>query len=234
MTRINVNDGFNAELAAGAAFDDILEMPTIQCVDMTQLPKIVGLVPFSKRSRIKDKSKYGLCFYENDDNFTGLVKEPSKYVDDLKHFAFVVSPDNSLYRDMPLVCQLANIYRSRLIGSYLQRSGVGVITNIRWGDERTYTDMLFATPPAFMGAPHNNIVAVGSYGCVRSKDDKFHFKNGLDSLIHYLHPKAIVIYGSVPNDIFTDKILRKANFINFTDWTTHAHATANKEFRHGK
>lgn len=233
MVRITVDDGFNAELATGATFDGVLEIPIIQRIDVTQLPKIAGLVSFSKRNRVVDKSKYGLCFYENDNNFADFVKAPFKYVNDFKRFAFVISPDNSLYRDMPLVCQLANIYRNRLIGSYLQRNGIKVVTNIRWGDERTYTDMLFATPPAFMGAPHDNIVAVGSYGCVKSKGDKLHFKNGLASLVHYLRPKAIVIYGSTPKDVFTNKIFQKANIINFTDWTTHAHATVNEGLYHG-
>lgn len=44
----------------------------------------------------------------------------------------------ALYRDMPLVMQLWNIYRSRAIGSWLQENEIKVIVNMRWGDERTY------------------------------------------------------------------------------------------------
>jgi len=60
-----------------------------------------------------------------------------------------------LVRNMPLVMQLWNIYRSRAIGCWLQRNDVKVIVNIRWGDCRTYRCCCD-------GVSQNSTIAVGT------------------------------------------------------------------------
>lgn len=65
----------------------------------------------------------------------------------------ISTPDCSLYRDMPLWKQIANIGVSRSVGYYLQEQGKYVIPNVRWGDERTYNRQLFDFAPAFAGIP---------------------------------------------------------------------------------
>lgn len=71
-------------------------------------------------------------------------------------FRGVISPDFSLYRDMPLVMQQWNIYRNRAIGSWLQMNGVNVIPNVRFGDKRTY-DICCE------GIDSGSIIAIGSH-----------------------------------------------------------------------
>lgn len=43
------------------------------------------------------------------------------------------------------------------IAHYLQKKGVYVIPNVRWGDERTYTTEVFPEPLAFMGFEKHSI-----------------------------------------------------------------------------
>ena len=43
-----------------------------------------------------------------------------KYLNILSKYGGVITPDYSLYRDMPLSMQIWNIFRSRALGSYLQ------------------------------------------------------------------------------------------------------------------
>ena len=41
-------------------------------------------------------------------------------------------------KEMTVVMQHWNIYRSHAVAVWLQSEGVPVIANVRWGDERTY------------------------------------------------------------------------------------------------
>ena len=75
--------------------------------------------------------------YEDDAAFERLWSRPERYLPILKRYAGVIAPDFSLYRDMPLVMQQWNVYRSRAIAHWLQENGIPVIANVRWGDRRT-------------------------------------------------------------------------------------------------
>ena len=218
--RLIINDGFNPELARGARFEGIFEFPIIEPIDEIKLPRY--LVPFSERNKIKDPSEAFVVFYEHDDKFADVVRRPNEFIDDLAKFAGIISPDNSLYRDMPLACQICNIYRSRLIGSYLQRKGIKVIGDCRWGDERTYSTDLFSEPVAFVGLPKYSIVAVGTYGCIQGKTDKSHFKRGLEAMLDYLKSKVVLVYGPMPDEIFS-KFKGRTRFVGFSDWTSIRH-----------
>ena len=65
-----------------------------------------------------------------------------------------------------------NVYRNRAIGSYYQRRGSFVIPQIRWGNDLTYTTRVLPERVAFLGVEKHSIVAIGTYGCIQSKEDK--------------------------------------------------------------
>ena len=96
---------------------------------------------------------------------------------------------------MPFVMQLWNIYRSRAIGCWLQRNGVTVIPNIRYGDKRTYRICCD-------GISKGGVIAVGSHGTLKNKEDRRIFAEGLSVVIKRIQPKVIVVYGFVPDNIF--------------------------------
>ncbi len=91
---------------------------------------------------------------------------------------------------MPLWAQIANIGVNRSIGYYLQEQGKYVIPNVRWGDERTYSRKYFDSAPAFAGVPKNSIVSIGTYGCSRTREDKYYLEAGLDSMLSELNPAS--------------------------------------------
>ena len=97
------------------------------------------MVPFSVRERSQDKKDF-VCFYEYDINFRDILTKTEEYVDELKQYPGIITPDCSLYIDAPLCVQIADIYLNRAVGHYLQKQGLYVIRNIRWGDERTYKE----------------------------------------------------------------------------------------------
>ncbi len=218
--RLIINDGFNPELAKGASFAGLFEFPVIEPLEKIIVPKY--LVPFSGRNKATSPSETFIIFYEHDDNFADVIRNPDKYIVDFARFAGIISPDNSLYRDMPLVCQICNIYRNRLIGSYFQHHGITVIGNCRWGDNRTYSRCVFNEPVSFVGLPTDNIVSIGTYGCIQSKKDKEQFRTGLLAMIEYLNPKIVIVYGAMPDSVFSD-LEDGIKFIHFNDWNSICH-----------
>lgn len=114
----------------------MFEIPIIKKPKKIIIP--TKLVPFSKMDKA-DKKTFAVCEYENDAEFSNLLAHPDEYVEILKQYQGFISPDCSVYRDMPLSLQITNIYRNRAIGYYMQKHGVYVVPCVRWGDERTYS-----------------------------------------------------------------------------------------------
>jgi len=213
-----ISDGCNPELVKGAMFDGLFQIPVIKAPEQFIIPK--ALCPFSKREKVVS-NQFGLCFYENDIEFADLLRNPNEYVKEFKKYQVVISPDASLYWDASFAAQVVNKYRNHAIGYYLQRKGVYVIPNVRWGDERTYTTDYFPEPLAFLGFEKHSIVSIGSYGLVKTADEKKHFKAGLESMIKYLKPSVVLVYGSMPKDVFTDEITFGTKFFKYPDWTSY-------------
>lgn len=211
-----IDDGFRADLVTKAVFDGILEIPTINKPDKYIIP--TGLVPFSCRHRCKDSEAF-IMFYEHDIRFTEVLTVTDQFLDEFKAFAGIISPDCSLYRDMPLCLQIANIYMNRAIGHFLQKQGLYVVPNIRWGDERTYSTCILPEKAAFLGVEKHSIVSIGTYGCIQGGNNQHHFRNGLIAMLEALEPEIVLVYGRMPDSIFHG-LMNATRFIQYPDWIT--------------
>lgn len=211
-----IDDGFHPELVERAFFDGFLEIPTIKAPKEIIIPK--SLTPFTKRN-YADTTDTAICEYEHDFRFTELVYKPEQLFEDLSRFSAFISPDCSLYLDMPLCLQIANVYFNRAVGSYYQSRGMYVIPNIRWGDERTFTTCELPEKVAFLGAPKQSIVSIGTYGCIKTADDKYYLKAGLEAMLQELEPVVVLVYGNMPDSIFQD-YANCTKFVQYDDWTT--------------
>ena len=69
-----------------------------------------------------------------------------------------------------------------------------MIINVRWTDENSYEF-------CFEGIEEGSVVAVGSYGCSKNREDKQLFENGLNELIKRIKPEAIIFYGALTNNV---------------------------------
>lgn len=188
--RKSCKDVFNAFLVRFAIYAGIFEFPVIQPTN--EIPN--RLIAFSKAIGCRECDAW-VHFYEQDCQFERLWRNPKRYLPILKRYNGVILPDYSVYRDMPFVMQLWNIYRSRAIGYWLQEHGIKVVVNVRWGDKRTYR-------VCCDGAGKGGTIAVGSLGCLKSPEDRRHFIAGLAVIVNRLDPQAIVVYGSAPDGIF--------------------------------
>lgn len=201
-------------LVQTASFDGELDIPIIDPPKKIVIPS--KMIPYSKRNSSKDFSEC-LAFYEHDIKFADIVRKPEELLNDVLRFPAIVTPDNSLYRDDPLTSQIANVYRNRAIGHFLQKNGAYVITNVRWGDERSYTTKVLPEKFAFLGAPKSSIVSIGTYGCIQGKENKHYFREGLEAMIDELTPEVVLVYGSMPKSVF-GSLEHKTNFICYPDW----------------
>ncbi len=195
MAKINndrngCKDVFRAFLVKNASFDSEFEIPRIERND--GLP--VRLISFSKAVKGTDFSAW-VHFYEDDVAFERLWNNPQRYLPILQRYEGVITPDFSLYRDMPLAMQIWNIYRSRAIGHWLQNNGIPVIVNVRWADYRTHR-------LCCAGVPKHSVIAVGSHGCIKIHREQEYFVKGLEYAVTELKPETILVYGSAPDSIF--------------------------------
>ena len=220
-----IDDGFNAELVEAAVFTGQLEIPLIKKPKEFIIPK--SMIPFSERNKSEDFEEF-VCFYEHDIRFRDILTSTKEQIASLKKFKGVISPDCSLYYDMPLVLQMTNTYLNRQIGHYLQTQGIYVIPNVRWGDERTYMRIIpDELPFAFLGLEKHGIYSIGTYGCCKTAEYKHHLREGLRSFIKEIEPEIILVYGAMPDSIF-EEFKKDIQFVHFDDWTKTQHLRGGK------
>ncbi len=202
-SRTGCRDVFHAYLVHDARYAGILEIPIIE--PESALPN--RLISFSKAMKTDDYDQW-VHFYEDDCGFERVWNKPAEYLPKLKKFKGIITPDFSLYRDMPLVMQAWNTYRGKALGHWWQSNGLTVLPNVRFGDERTYE---FCCDGIISGGT----ICVGSHGCIRLREERIYFKQGLKAIVQKLQPTVIVVYGSAPDDIFSDHIKNGIKVLQF-------------------
>lgn len=206
-----IPDVFHAFLVENASYDGKFEMPSLMPVSL--VPN--KLVPFSKAIAQKNYDVW-VCFYEYDANFIRIWNQPHRYLPILQKFKGVISPDFSLYRNMPLCMQMWSTYQGRALAYWWQENGIHVIPNIRFSDARSFEF-------CFNGIPKNSIISVGTHGCIKEKIDRKYFKDGLSKLVEILSPNTIIVYGPAPNEIFFKYINLGINIIQFNSEISSYH-----------
>lgn len=152
------------------------------------------MLRFMDWKEVSDLSQYICHFYYDDYKFMSAWREPDKYIDRLRQFKAVVSPDFSLYTDFPRALQILSCYRRQWVGAYWQMMGIDVIPDVVWGDKDSFDY-------CFLGIPEGGTVAVSSVGV--KNDDNWNnkdgdmFKAGYDEMIKRLQPKTILYYGDM-------------------------------------
>ena len=203
MPKLAEKDVFNSFLVRNATYDGEDEIPCITTSNL--LPEKV--IAFSKAISSKDYDCW-IHFYEHDSSFERLWRNPQKYLSIIKRFKGIISPDYSLYYDMPLCMQKHNTYRGKALAHWLQENGVEVIPNVRWGDERTFKT-------ACLGVEKGKTIAVGTHGCIKTVEGRNMFIRGFDYVINKLKPKTVIVYGRMPDKIFNLAQMQGINLIPF-------------------
>jgi hypothetical protein len=187
VTRRDRRDVINGRLLDGLTLVGFFDIPRI--LGSAAVPE--RLVAFSEAVSMKTKPDPGawVHFYEDDFRFTRFWANPEKYFDRLHAFAGVISPDHSLYRNMPVAQQIGHTYQNQLLGASLQAHGLQVIANVRVSGRDS-------VPYALAGIPLHSTLALGLHGDTKDQQNRSHVIDEIKLICDSCAPTSLVVYGS--------------------------------------
>ena len=118
----------------------------------------------------KDKT---IHFFTYDWKFEKVYTNIDNEIEKLKNYYCVLSPDFSIFTNMPLALQIESIFKNRWCGAYMQSKGIKVIPTVSWGDARSFDF-------CFDGIERDSIVAVSTY--YRETNDE-EFRRGYHEML---------------------------------------------------
>lgn len=191
--RIRTMNTYNLELFDyESSSKGFWEMPIIE--NDNYIPS--DLIGFNYAKTSQDKN-CGIHFYLDDYQFERLWNSPEEYIDILKEYECILSPDFSLYMDMPTPMKIWNIYRSRLIGQFYQRQGIKVIPTISWAEIESFDY-------CFQGIPKGSIVSISTIGVKKDENALAIWEDGVNEMIKQIEPSTIIVYGGKIDYDFKD------------------------------
>lgn len=143
----------------------------------------LALIGYDKLS--SGKNDQIVHFFLDDYKFEALWNNPAPRVERLSSFKAVLSPQFSIYSEMPIAIQIHNTFRNRWCGAYLQSKGLKVIPSVVWGEPDTFWF-------CFDGIEKNSTVAVSTIGV---RNEKELFMSGYKELLRRIEPTNIICYG---------------------------------------
>lgn len=176
-------NAYNLDEYDESATEGFYQMPVIEPV--SYIPN--DLIGFNYALTAPDKAS-GIHFYIDDYQFERVWNQPDMYLEKLAEFDCMLTPDFSLYTEMPVAMKIWNTYRSRLIGQMAQRQGIIVIPTVSWCEADTFSF-------CFDGLPKHATLSISTIG-VKNEDYNFGlWKAGVDEMIRRLEPETLLIYG---------------------------------------
>ncbi len=159
------------------------------------LPKIkrsdylpTTIIPFNYAKTEKEPSDKCVHFFIDDFQFERLWNFPNRYIDLLKRFEGVITPDFSMYDYMSEAQIIWNCYRNRVLAFWMQRNGINIVPTIEWSK---YEDLSWCLE----GIPKNSNIAIGTYGSLTSSRKKYALLKGIERIVIETDPRNIICYG---------------------------------------
>lgn len=123
-------------------------------------------------------------------NLKKLYEQIDRLVKGLRLFEGIITPDFSLFPEMPKAQRIWNCYMSRVIAYYLQNMDLNIVPTVAWGKEEDLTW-------CFEGLPTNSPIAISTNGCKSEPYSKKLFLLGVEELQTKLTPFKLIICGSI-------------------------------------
>lgn len=166
--------------------DNIWDIPVVPAVTVTP----GRLIPYNDRYTC-DHPQPGdaIHFFLDDYRFETLWSKPQRPLSRLKHVGAALTPDFSLWREMPAAMQMWQVYRNRWAGCWMTQHGIRAVPTISWSTRESFRY-------AFLGVPESSTVAISTVG-VRDKEAKRLFAVGVEHMLHELIPFNVLVYGKL-------------------------------------
>jgi len=123
-------------------------------------------------------------FFTYDWKFEKVYEKPDIEFEKLKQYKYLLSPDFSIFTNMPLALQIESIFKNRWCGAYWQSKGLKVIPTVSWGDEKSFDF-------CFDGIEEGSVVAVSTYYRENCEEE---FMLGYNKMIQKIKPSAVICY----------------------------------------
>lgn len=200
--RLRTDEAYNLPYVDLERTEGRFQMPIIE--KEAHIPS--GLVGFNYALTSGDNTK-GIHFYVDDYQFERIWNDPHKYIEVLKEYDCVLTPDFSLYMDMPMSMKIWNVFRSRLIGQMMQDEGLIVIPTVSWAEAATFDF-------CFDGLPEGGVMSISTVGVKQDKNALEIWKAGTTELLKRKKPSALLVYGGeVDFDYGNTKVYYFANAV---------------------
>jgi hypothetical protein len=124
-------------------------------------------------------------FFLEDGKQEKVYDNPDKYISRLAQYVNVLTPDFSLYTDMPLAIQIYNVFKSRWCGAKWQELGLSVIPTISWSTNKSYDF-------CFTGIEYGSAVAISTLGGLKKKSL---FLAGYFEMRERINPQHVLCFG---------------------------------------
>lgn len=171
------------------------QMPTLERIDY--VPD--DLVGFNYVLN-SDRYESGVHFFIDDYQFERIWNNPQQYVEKLRQYVCVATPDFSPYGDMPLATQIFNIYRKAWVGAFLQSQGITVIPTVRASTDPRSMEFYLD------GIPKNSIVLISNMWTKDKEARKYFIEHEYKNMIDKLHPSKVLVYGKYMDELKDDDV----------------------------
>lgn len=159
------------------------EFPIIrkQNIDVSKIKLLSYVDTKADDKENKDKT---IHFFTHDWKFEKVYENADKELEKLKQYYCLLSPDFSMFTNMPIALQIASVFKNRWCGAYWQSKGLNVIPVVSWSDEKSFDF-------CFDGIEEGSIVFVCTYYC---ENDEMSFMAGYREMIKRIKPSLVLCY----------------------------------------
>ena len=172
-------------------------------------------------ARTSETTDCGLHFYIDDYQFQRVWNRPQNYLTLLSRYQCVLTPDFSLYMDMPESMKIWNTYRSRFLGAFWQAHGLNVIPTLQYASPASFDY-------CFDGIPSESVVSVSTVGVMNDHSAMITWRLGMREALERLRPSCVLLYGMMMPDFdFGDTSVicyRNHNIGKVKEWEEEAQA----------
>ncbi len=160
-------------------------MPLIKKQDI-DLDKI-ELWNYTKTKLRDDDNKHKtIHFFTYDWSFENVYEKPEIAMEKLSQYYAILSPEFSLYWDMPKALQIYSTFKNRWCGAFFQKHGMRVIPTVCCAGSESYDF-------CFDGIEQGSVVAISTY-C--REEYKKEFMKSYNKMLEMVKPSAIICYGT--------------------------------------
>ncbi len=205
-----VPDSFQAYLVDGAHFTKQEEYPILENYMISKSVPI-NIMPFNKAITYRgDLSETFICFFEPDDTFERVRRNPRRYLSFFRRTAGIIGFDFSVHSDMQVIKQKSQMNDNLSLSYFYGKQGIKLIPNIRCGIDELIPEYLETIPK-------HSMIAIGTHGFVKTKQERYEWYCFLENIIKELEPSKIIVYGTLPGEMFSN-MKNKQKFVFYDSW----------------